>query len=441
MKRKFLYIVTLILLLAGSGWWFFANTGERIRPTVEIGPEAGFIGRQTSLSVVFSDKGQGLRHTEISITQDNIPHVLSAIDYPERKTPTRKVTVVLNTAALKLHDGPAVITASAVDGSIWKNRKEVSLPSQIDLLAPQIYLNSAQNHINIGGAGVVSWNLSEPVVRTGVMAGGIFYPAYKTTILGKEAYVAYFALPDETPPGGGAWQIAALAIDKAGNETLNTIPALIKKKKFHSDKIVLTDAFLNRKMPEFQSAMAELRGKTPLETFVIINSTVRTDNLKTIQAACMKTEAHPLWNGVFLRMKNSAPRAFFGDRRTYFYNGRQISESVHNGVDLASVANAPIEAANDGIVRFAGLIGIYGNSVVIDHGMGLSTLYSHMSSITVKPEQAVKKGETIGRSGATGLAGGDHLHFGIAINGQFIDPVEWWDPHWIADNITKKLGY
>jgi hypothetical protein len=272
------------------------------------------------------------------------------------------------------------------------------------------------------------------------MAGGIFYPAYKTTISGKDGYVAYFALPDETPPGGGAWQIAAMAIDKAGNETLSAIPALIKKKKFHSDKIVLSDTFLNRKMPEFQSAMAELRGKTPLETFTVINSTTRADNLKTIQAASLKTEAHPLWSGTFLRMKNSAPRAFFGDRRTYFYNGQQVSESIHNGVDLASVANAPIEAANDGIVRFTGMIGIYGNSVIIDHGMGLSTLYSHMNSVTAKPEQAVKKGETIGRSGATGLAGGDHLHFGIAINGQFVDPVEWWDPHWIADNVTKKLG-
>jgi murein DD-endopeptidase MepM/ murein hydrolase activator NlpD len=140
-------------------------------------------------------------------------------------------------------------------------------------------------------------------------------------------------------------------------------------------------------------------------------------------------------------MKNAAPRAFFGDRRTYFYNGQQISESIHNGVDLASLANAPIEASNSGIVRFTGAIGIYGNSVIIDHGMGLSTLYSHLNSISVKPNQEVKKGEVIGVSGTTGLAGGDHLHFGIAINGQFIDPVEWWDPHWIADNVTKKLAF
>lgn len=440
MKRKFGYIVILVLLLAGGGWWFLKTAGEKIRPAVEIDPEARFLGRQTTVSVVFSDQGQGLRHTEVSIIQDNIPHVLATTDYPEKKVTNKKVAIAVDTAALKLHDGPAVITASAVDGSLWKNRTEVALPAQIDLLPPQIYLHAARHHINIGGASVVSWNLSEPVSKTGVKAGGIFYPAYKTTLSGKEAYVAYLALPDETPPEGGAWQIAALAVDNAGNETLITVPALIKRKKFHSDKIILTDGFLNRKMPEFQAAMPELRGKTPLETFTIINSATRTDNLKTIQAACGKTEGRQLWSDTFLRMKNAAPRAFFGDRRTYWYNGQQIGESIHNGVDLASLAHATIEAANDGIVRFTGAIGIYGNSVIIDHGMGLSTLYSHLSAISVKPDQSVKRGEAIGVSGSTGLAGGDHLHFGIAVNGQFVDPVEWWDPHWIADNITKKLA-
>ncbi|MHB8830341.1 MAG: M23 family metallopeptidase [Syntrophales bacterium] len=440
MKKKFLYIAVLILLHAVGAWWFFGTIGEKGKPAVEIGAEAGFIARQKTISVVFSDKGRGLRHTEIAIIQDNVPHVLSTVDYPDKNTASRKVTVTIDTAALKLHDGSATLTASAIDRSLWKNRTEVALPSQIDILPPQIYLHTAQNHINIGGAGVISYNLSEPVSRTGVQAGGIFYPGYKTTLAGKEAYVAYFALPDEAPPGGGAWQIAALAVDNAGNETLNAIPALIKKKKFHSDKIVLSDDFLNRKMPEFQATIPELREKTPIDTFMEINSRVRSENLQTIQNAARKTEGRPLWSGVFLRMKDAAPRASFGDRRTYFYNGKQISESIHNGVDLASLAHASIEAANDGIVRFTGAIGIYGNSVIIDHGMGLSTLYSHMSSILVKPEQAVKKGEAIGVSGMTGLAGGDHLHFGIAINGQFVDPVEWWDPHWIADNITKKLG-
>jgi murein DD-endopeptidase MepM/ murein hydrolase activator NlpD len=139
-------------------------------------------------------------------------------------------------------------------------------------------------------------------------------------------------------------------------------------------------------------------------------------------------------------MKNAAPMALFGDRRTYLYEGKPVGESVHTGVDLASLAKAPIEAANGGIVRFSGPLGIYGNAVVIDHGLGLATLYGHMSAIQVNTGQAVKKNDIIGASGESGLAGGDHLHFGVAINGQFVDPREWWDAHWIEDNVMKKMA-
>lgn len=131
--------------------------------------------------------------------------------------------------------------------------------------------------------------------------------------------------------------------------------------------------------------------------------------------------------------------ALFGDRRTYLYQGKAVGGSVHMGVDLASTAHAPIEAANQGMVVFAGPLGIYGNAIILDHGMGLYSLYGHMSAINVQKGQMVKKGEAMGVSGTTGLAAGDHLHFSILVGGQFVDPKEWWDPHWIADNVTKKM--
>ena len=437
MKKNLLSVsVFAVILIALGAWWFLSTVGETGKPSVEIGREAGAIGKQKEIGVVFSDEGQGLRHTEIAIIQDNKRHVISTMDYPHKKEAQERIAV--DALALKLRDGGASLTAAAVDYSLWKNHAEVSLPIRIDLLLPQISLHTVRNYINIGGTCVVSYGVSEAVSKTGVQAAGIFYPAYKTAGSGQDHYVAYFALPDEIPTGNE--QIALIAVDEAGNQTLSSLPVMIRKKKFVNDKMVLTDAFLNSKMPEFQSAISQLSGKTPLEVFIEVNTRFRKENLHTIQAACSKTESRRLWHGTFLRMKNSAPRAFFGDRRTYFYNGREIGTSVHNGVGLASVAKAPIEAANDGIVRFTGPTGIYGNSVIIDHGMGVSTLYSHLSSIGVKQDQIVKKGEIIGSSGMTGLAGGDHLHFGVAINGQFVNPVEWWDPHWIADNITSKIG-
>jgi murein DD-endopeptidase MepM/ murein hydrolase activator NlpD len=438
MRKEFWYIIgCLILLLAGGGAWFFMTVGERDKPAVEIGVDAAFIGRQKSLAVTFSDAGRGLSHTEIVITQDNKPRTLSTIEYPETGVRSKAVSVAMDAAALKLNDGPAILTLTAVDHSLWKNRTTVTRPVTIDFLPPQILQLNTQNHINPGGTCVVAYHLSETVPRTGVQVGDLFYPAYPVTLSGKPGYASYFALPLEASTG--VPQIRITARDQAGNETASGIPALIQKRKFRNDSMVLTENFLRQKMPEFQALLPELRGKSAIDTFIHVNTLLRADNLKTIQSVCQKSEPRPLWQDTFLRMKNAAPMALFGDRRTYLYGEKPVGESLHNGVDLASLVHAPIEAANSGIIRFAGPLGIYGNTVVIDHGMGLSTLYGHMSGIQVKQDQTVKRGEVIGLSGMTGLAGGDHLHFGVAVHGQFVDPREWWDPHWIADNVTKKL--
>jgi murein DD-endopeptidase MepM/ murein hydrolase activator NlpD len=112
---------------------------------------------------------------------------------------------------------------------------------------------------------------------------------------------------------------------------------------------------------------------------------------------------------------------------------------VHLGFDLASTAASPLVAANSGKVLHAGWLGIYGNCVIIDHGMGIASLYGHLSSIEAKAGDPVKRGQQIGRSGMTGLAGGDHLHFTMLVQGRAVNPVEWWDSHWIADRIDRKL--
>jgi murein DD-endopeptidase MepM/ murein hydrolase activator NlpD len=128
---------------------------------------------------------------------------------------------------------------------------------------------------------------------------------------------------------------------------------------------------------------------------------------------------------------------FFADKRDYLYGGKSVAESLHTGVDLASTTQATIEAANSGIVVFTGALGIYGNAVIIDHGLGLFSLYGHLSIINTSVGKNVAKREKIGNSGTSGLAGGDHLHFSIIAGGQFVNPQEWWDPHWIKDNINK----
>jgi murein DD-endopeptidase MepM/ murein hydrolase activator NlpD len=153
-----------------------------------------------------------------------------------------------------------------------------------------------------------------------------------------------------------------------------------------------------------------------------------------------KTSPELLWGGaVFHPFTNTKAEAAFADFRTYLYQGREVDKKVHLGFDLASFANTPVVAANRGKVIFAADLGIYGNCVVLDHGLGVQSLYGHLSSFGVKVGDLVEKSQELGRTGMTGLAGGDHLHFTMLVGGQMVNPIEWWDEHWIQDRIVRKL--
>src|SRR5262249_31348500 len=144
-----------------------------------------------------------------------------------------------------------------------------------------------------------------------------------------------------------------------------------------------------------------------VQRFVRINTQMRADNQKTIEQLATHSEERFLWSGPFRQMENSKVESQFCDYRTYTYEGKTIDQAVHLGFDLASLAHAPIVAANDGKVVHTGRLGIFGNCVILDHGYGLQSLYAHMSEIAVKPGDMVKKGQALGKSGSTGLAGGD----------------------------------
>ena len=146
-----------------------------------------------------------------------------------------------------------------------------------------------------------------------------------------------------------------------------------------------------------------------------------------------------LWREAFAQMGNTQVESRFADQRTYFFDNKEIDRQVHLGFDLASVQHAPVHAANSGVVVFAAFLGIYGNCVILDHGLGVQSLYAHLSLIGVKEGDKVEKGAELGRTGITGLAGGDHLHFTMLLQGTPVNPVEWWDPHWMQDRVLRKI--
>ena len=435
---KIYFLSVLAILISALSWWFFTTIGEIGKPQIQMMQDIRSIGQRTVLEVTFSDSGSGLKSSTITLTQDNQPRILSNLQYKGKKTNRNAVSIPVDPVALKLHDGPATLTIAAEDQAVWKNSTSITRMVNVDVVPPQIFLLTPVNHINPGGTCMLLFRTSKSAPVSGVRVDDILFPSYTVMINNKPCQLVYFALPIQA--ASRTTQIKVYARDQGGNETVQSVPYLLLKKKYRDDKMPLSESFLQQKMPEFVAQYPALAGKPLIDVFMYVNGTLREENFRTIQTICQKSEPRQLWEGTFLRMKDASPMAQFGDRRTYVYAGKNVGESTHFGADLASTANAPIEAANSGVVVYAGYLGIYGNMVMIDHGYGLSSLYAHLSIIDVKKGQAVKKGEVLGKSGLTGLAGGDHLHFSLLVGGKFVSPTEWWDPHWIQDNVTKKMA-
>jgi murein DD-endopeptidase MepM/ murein hydrolase activator NlpD len=353
----------------------------------------------------------------------------------------------------ELQQGPARIVVTAARPSFLNLRtlsSRVSKDFQVRLEPPRIAVLSTKHYINHGGSEMVVYKATPPDVTSGVRVGDLEYPGFPASGAGVEGAnfdpatrVAFFALLHDQPLNT---RIQAFARDEAGNESKATFVDNVFEKPFKKSRITLDDAFINRVVPEILEHSPDLKIATPaegspdmLQAFLKINGDLRKINADEIAAFAGKTSPTRLWDGAFVQLGNSQVEASFADHRTYLYGGKEVDQQVHLGFDLAVTEHVPVHAANSGVVVNAKWLGIYGNCVIIDHGMGVQTLYGHLMSFDVNVGDKVSRGLQIGRTDSTGLAGGDHLHFTQLVGGRMVTPVEWWDPHWIADRVERKL--
>jgi len=432
--KRFLWIILGILgiVVAAGGVYVYLVFFEQEKPTIQILPDAKHVGKE--LVVKVQDQKSGVAELQVDVIQAGKPINLLSEKFP-KKTLLVEKTIPMRPLPQGLRDGEAQIKISAKDHSWnWGNPVSIEKAVVIDTTPPQLSVLGTLHYANQGGTGVITYQVSEEVPLTGVQVGETFFPGYAVA---QGRYVAYFAIPLDA---SSKTSFSALAEDPAGNRTKGGFRVNVKPKAFKKDKIEISDSFLQNLLPYFTSKDPSLKG-TPLEIFLAVNRKQREADHQETKKISKETAPKPLWSGVFLRLPNSKPMASFAQDRTYHYGGKEVDRQIHWGVDLASLAQSPVPAANSGLVVFAGPMGIYGNTVVIDHGCGLFSLYSHLSKLETEVKREVKKGDTLGRTGATGMAGGDHLHYAMMVHGVFVNPIEWWDEHWIRDNVDLKMKW
>lgn len=433
-NSKLLYVLILFLFLTIAALIFYYLEWEH--PQIQFAQDIEMIGGHSKLDITLTDMKSGIRSYRIWIVQNDREYTVAQEDIITRGTFQKQLSLEIFPVKLKIKDGPATLVIQTVDFSPLKNTSCIRKAVTVDSIPPTISLISRAHNINPGGSVLVVYTASDDAIKSGVICGKMFFPGYPMKIAGRTCFLSYIAAPMDM---GRNTAMSVVAQDKAANEVEAPVHFFLRDRTFRHDKVRLSNTFIQTKATQFQKQDASLAGKTPMEMFVYINETLREANNQKIHDLCMKTEDRQLWHGAFLRMKNAATMARFGDNRTYIFQGNEIGKSIHRGIDLASVKHAPIQASNSGKVLFTGDLGIYGNTVIIDHGQGIASLYAHLSSITTQEGQDVAKGTQIGISGATGFAAGDHLHFSILVHGVFVNPLEWWDPHWIHDNVERKL--
>ncbi len=431
-------VVPSLLVVGALGYLAWRQAVPGVRATVE--PVPRWIGVKTPLIVALVASKGGVRSVEIRLRQGSAKVAILNQAYTGAVVNEQRVALQIAGGTLGLREGGATLEVLARDG-FWRpirvdDRPILTVPVTLDFTPPSLEVVAATRYWAQGGGGLVVMR-SRGASRVAVGVGATSFPAYPAGAAETNLYAAMVALPWDYQNGT---PITAVAQDEAGNVTSRNVAVEVKPRRFKTDTIEIKDEFLARKLPEL---LPERAGPIPPEDLLAAFLTVNRDKRKqaedTKRALAAKTQPRPLWDGAFVQPTNTKVFSNFAETRTYRYHGQPVDTQIHYGYDLAAVQHGPVPAANSGTVVFTGPLSIYGNTVVVDHGLGLQTLYAHLSSIDVKEGDQVTKGQELGRSGSSGLALGDHLHFEVLINGVSVTPLEWWDAKWIRDHIGRPL--
>jgi len=448
-RKKISLSITFIglVVVLGALAWFFTGVFEGKEPDVSIKPMPEFFSKNQKFMVSAVDRQRGLRKVKVVAKQAGREITLLKKEFTYKGLLNRdgvqsfQKEFLLDTSKVKLAQGRVDIEIEVRDFS-RRNGGDGNLALLqhkliVDTISPSIRAVSKMHYLNRGGTGLVVYQSSSDAVESGVYLNDMFFKGFPSD-KGSEGglHVCYFGIPQnlERDPKLYLW-----AKDRAGNISQSGFYYKIKDKRFPEKRMKISDSFIEKVLTCFSSHKFK-KDASNVEKFLEINRNIRKENNTTYYGLRNKTDTRRLWEGTWVRLKNAATMAGFGDIRNYYYKGKKIDEQIHLGVDLASLANSEVQAANSGKVLFAGKLGIYGNTVVIDHGQGIASVYGHLSAVNVSEGDTISRGDMLGLTGDTGLAGGDHLHFGIMVGGVFVNPIEFWDSHWIKDNITRKLA-
>jgi len=434
-------LLIMLSMIGGSLFVYFSSMFERNAPIISMETN-NYWNMKKPLSLIISDDS-GIKSYKIIMKTQKEEKIL---EYEKLMISENLLKLEVKPPKNRhiIKDKIIEIVVEADDISKWNmlngNKSKKIFKLVIDKRKPKLNILANSYKISRGGSALVIFkaedvNLDELYIQGNDNKKFIPQPFYKD-----DYYISLIAWPvrDEN------FKATIVSTDKAGNISKSYVPLYLKQKNYRVSNIKLSDKFLKGKIAELAEEFVETDGiDDSLEQFKIINEDVRAKNEALIHELTSKVSMKKISKFNINKMyplKNAQVVAHFGDHRMYYYDGDYISQSYHLGLDLASNAMAKIKPQNAGEVMFSDYNGLYGNMPIIHHGLGLYTIYGHCSSIKVNSGDVIRKKEVISNTGKSGYAMGDHLHFGVLVQGIEVRPQEWMDKQWIKLNITDIIN-
>lgn len=436
-----IYLVLFVIVALGA-FLFLSPTFERNAPKVGVENEI-YWNLQKPIKVVISDDEDIKSYEILFVDGDKQIKLDTKVVKNEKGTLDLEILPPHFDEMYKPTGGTLVV--HAFDTSKWNffkgNEVTKSAKIIIDKRSPIANVITNSYLLRQGGSGVIIVEINDDNLKDYYITFNdeeIFelFPFYK-----KGYYISIITWPIDMKEFK---RVNLVAVDMANNKTVTKVPFYIKPFKEKIDDIKVSDEFVNSVSKHVLENSNVTVPTDTIEAFVKTNRELREKNVKTIREVVKKNLANsrkiPFDVKTFTRMTNAATFAQFGERRHYYYNDQKIDEAWHLGMDWASTKRADVIVTNPGKVIFKDYLGIYGDTIIVDHGLGVASLYAHTSSQNVEVNDEVKTGDKIANTGSTGAVFGDHLHFGMLVQGIEVNPNEWLDYEWIKVNLTKTIN-
>ena len=402
-------------------------------PAVHLMSPVTALGPATPITVHVRSR-HGVRRVAAFVEQKGAHYQVWQESQPSALTDTMWSFAAGAKTTPQLQDGKAKFIVEASSNDLLRRTGRWQSEITVVTRPPSLSADSDQHYLYLGMADLATFTVSGTWTQAGVRVGDQEFRGWHMPS-GQPGMFSLYAFAWNMPPGTVP---VVFASNGTGSDVTSPLVIQFPKReqpKYVTHDLQVSDAFLQKVVSELDPSGAG----DPIERFVRVNSEMRRSNNQTLSDLRLKTADKFLWSHPFIRQAHSQAEASFAEVRNYIYQGKKIDQQVHLGYDLAVTQNIGVEASNDGKVVYAAPLGIYGNCIVLDHGYGLQSIYGHLSRIDVHDGDMVKQGQVMGLSGQTGMAGGDHIHFAMQLDGVQIDPKEWWDPHWIKDHIAKRV--